>query len=232
MPLPQAQIPMPRFAGSLARQMAIDEYRSLVNRTAARENGRPRCLCLVAVGPDDGAGRCVLGSLDLRLPQEATGLQPPGVPEVHDVTTTLPIVTIGHLDSTIRVCNMVRLSAMLYLAKADIVDVGRRAPATSKLLNGCRCAVQGDPGGAFLVNVAVAQQYRGRGVGRSLIRAAVDTAGRRLLAKRLYTHVDCDNEAAWRLYQQQGFDVIDDEQCTLALPGEDGSSEMPHRAHA
>lgn len=83
--------------------------------------------------------------------------------------------------------------------------------------------MQGDPGGAFLVNVAVDQQYRGQGVGRSLIRAAVDTAGRRLLAKRLYTHVDCDNEAAWRLYQQQGFDVIDDEQCTLALPGEDGS---------
>lgn len=98
-PMPQAQIPVPRFAGSLARQMAIDEYRSLVNRTAARENGRPRCLCLVAVGPDDG----VLGSLDLRLPQEATGLQPPGVPEVHDVTTTLQIVTIGHLDSTIRI---------------------------------------------------------------------------------------------------------------------------------
>lgn len=78
--------------------------------------------------------------------------------------------------------------------------------------------VQGDSGGAFLVNVAVDQQHRGQGVGRKLIATAVDTAARRLLAKRLYTHVDCDNEAAWRLYQQQGFDVFDDAQCTL--PGD------------
>ena len=33
--------------------------------------------------------------------------------------------------------------------------------------------------------------------------------------RRLYTHVDCDNDAAWRLYQQQGFEVYDDAACTL-----------------
>lgn len=38
------------------------------------------------------------------------------------------------------------------------------------------------------------------------------------MARRLYTHVDCDNEAAWRLYQQQGFDIYDDAACNL--PGD------------
>ncbi len=49
--------------------------------------------------------------------------------------------------------------------------------------------MQNDPGGAFLVNVAVDEPYRGMGVGRKLIKAAVDTAACRLMAKRLYTHM-------------------------------------------
>lgn len=65
------------------------------------------------------------------------------------------------------------------------------------------------------MNVAVDQRFRGQGVGRMLISAAVRTAAQRLMAKRLYTHVDCDNEAAWRLYQQQGFDIYDDAACSL-----------------
>lgn len=75
---PQAMVPVPRFAASLAKQMAGNEYRALHKRTAIQENGRPRCICLVAVGPNG----CVCGSLDLRLSEEATGRLPLGVPEV------------------------------------------------------------------------------------------------------------------------------------------------------
>lgn len=82
----------------------------------------------------------------------------------------------------------------------------------------CVHEAQDDPGGAFLVNVAVEQRFRRQGVGRKLISAAVKTATQRLMAKRLYTHIDCDNEAAWRLYQQQGFDIYDDAACNL--PGD------------
>jgi predicted GNAT family acetyltransferase len=75
--------------------------------------------------------------------------------------------------------------------------------------------MQDDPGGAFLVNVAVHRRFRGQGVGRTLISGAIRTAAQRVMAKRLYTHVDCDNDAAWRLYQQHGFDIHDDAACSL-----------------
>jgi ribosomal protein S18 acetylase RimI-like enzyme len=146
----EAMVPMPRFAASLAKKMAGEEYRGLLQRTAIQTDGRLRCICLVAVSPDAH----VCGSLDLRLPAEASGCHPPGVPE-------------------------------------------------------------DDPGGAFLVNVAVHRRFRGQGVGRTLISGAIRTAAQRVMAKRLYTHVDCDNDAAWRLYQQHGFDIHDDAACSL-----------------
>lgn len=74
---------MPRFAASLAKKMAGEEYRGLLQRTAIQTDGRLRCICLVAVSPDAH----VCGSLDLRLPAEASGCHPPGVPEV--LTTCL-----------------------------------------------------------------------------------------------------------------------------------------------
>jgi hypothetical protein len=74
----QAMVPMPRFAASLANKMAREEYHGLRNRTAVQTDGRLSCICLVAVRP----GECVCGSLDLRLPAEASGNHPPGVPEV------------------------------------------------------------------------------------------------------------------------------------------------------
>ena len=47
------------------------------------------------------------------------------------------------------------------------------------------------------------------------MRGACDMAARRLMAKRLYTCVDCDNESAWALYQGYGFDIHDDAQCNV-----------------
>lgn len=62
----------------------MQNFRSPINAqtmhtwTAVQDNGRPCCICLVAVAPDEG----VCGSLDLRLPAEASGHPPPGVPQV------------------------------------------------------------------------------------------------------------------------------------------------------
>jgi hypothetical protein len=78
---------MPRFAASLAKKMAGEEYRGLLQRTAIQTDGRLRCICLVAVSPDAH----VCGSLDLRMPAEASGCHPPGVPEV---LTMLPLACL------------------------------------------------------------------------------------------------------------------------------------------
>ena len=80
-------VPQPRFAASLAKKMAGEEYRGLLQRTAIQTDGRLRCICLVAVSPDAH----VCGSLDLRMPAEASGCHPPGVPEV---LTMLPLACL------------------------------------------------------------------------------------------------------------------------------------------
>ena len=89
-------MPMPRFAASLAKKMAGEEYRGLLQRTAIQTDRRLRCICLVAVSPDAH----VCGSLDLRLPAEASGYHPPGVPEVVTMCLLLAL-TAARAYSTI-----------------------------------------------------------------------------------------------------------------------------------
>jgi ribosomal protein S18 acetylase RimI-like enzyme len=103
----------------------------------------------------------------------------------------------------------------MHLFFGRCADLQPGQPFVDTLCSHQLVAMQDDPAGAFLVNVAVHQRFRGQGIGRMLISAAVKTAAQRAMAKRLYTHVDCDNDAAWRLYQQHGFDIHDEAACSL-----------------
>lgn len=52
----------------------------------------------------------------------------------------------------------------------------------------------GDAAGCYLLNVVVAEDARGRGVGKRLMRAAMARAVGSWGAARLYTHVEAGNE--------------------------------------
>jgi ribosomal protein S18 acetylase RimI-like enzyme len=67
-----------RFAESFKRQFASQEADSLQHRTAPRGGRAPQCDCLVAV--EAGGGGAVVGCIDIRVPQAATGLPASGVP--------------------------------------------------------------------------------------------------------------------------------------------------------
>lgn len=62
-----------------------------------------------------------------------------------------------------------------------------------------------DPAGAYLLNVVVAQSLRGKGLGGRLMRQAMSRAVELWGAQALYTHVEADNEVAFRLYASCGF---------------------------
>ncbi|PNH00670.1 hypothetical protein TSOC_009071, partial [Tetrabaena socialis] len=62
-----------------------------------------------------------------------------------------------------------------------------------------------DPHGCYLLNVVVREDVRGQGVGRALMRAAMARAVHSWGAQQLYTHVEADNEVAFRLYRGCGF---------------------------
>ncbi|GFR51523.1 hypothetical protein Agub_g13939 [Astrephomene gubernaculifera] len=64
---------------------------------------------------------------------------------------------------------------------------------------------QDDPAGCYLLNLVVREEARGRGLGGALMRAAMSRAVGRWGAARLYTHVEADNEVAYRLYCSCGF---------------------------
>lgn len=67
-----------RFADSFKRQFASQEVDSLQHRTVPRGGGRAQqCDCLVAVSQETGL---VVGCIDIRVPQAATGLAASGVP--------------------------------------------------------------------------------------------------------------------------------------------------------
>ncbi|GBF95797.1 hypothetical protein Rsub_08233 [Raphidocelis subcapitata] len=66
-----------RFAESFKRQFASQEVDSLQQRTAPRGGRAQQCDCLVAVD----AGGAVVGCIDVRVPQAATGLPASGVPQ-------------------------------------------------------------------------------------------------------------------------------------------------------
>eukprot|EP00882_Tetradesmus_deserticola_P014843 GHRQ01015796.1.p6 GENE.GHRQ01015796.1~~GHRQ01015796.1.p6 ORF type:complete len:112 (+),score=41.17 GHRQ01015796.1:326-661(+) len=62
-----------------------------------------------------------------------------------------------------------------------------------------------DAAGCYLLNVVVAEEWRGQGIGKALMRAAMSQAVHVWGALRLYTHVEADNEVASALYRSCGF---------------------------
>ncbi|GIL78907.1 hypothetical protein Vretimale_103 [Volvox reticuliferus] len=64
---------------------------------------------------------------------------------------------------------------------------------------------QDDPTGCYLLNVVVREDVRGQGLGRGIMQVAMMRAVQVWGARRLYTHVEADNEVAFRLYHSCGF---------------------------
>ncbi|MEW5304382.1 MAG: hypothetical protein WDW36_006993 [Sanguina aurantia] len=59
--------------------------------------------------------------------------------------------------------------------------------------------------GCYLLNVVVEESLRGQGIGKDLMREAMKRAVHVWKAGAMYTHVEADNEAAYRLYKGCGF---------------------------
>jgi len=57
----------------------------------------------------------------------------------------------------------------------------------------------------YLSDLCVDERYRGKGIGRALIRCVADIAKTTWKASRLYLHVDPDNEAAFKLYRDESY---------------------------
>ncbi|EEC50528.1 predicted protein [Phaeodactylum tricornutum CCAP 1055/1] len=57
----------------------------------------------------------------------------------------------------------------------------------------------------YLGNLCVAERYRGRGIGRALVRCVEDISKTKWGYSRIYLHVDKDNAAALNLYQEEGY---------------------------
>lgn len=69
---------------------------------------------------------------------------------------------------------------------------------------GCCALVAVEPGTLELAKMTVAEEARGRGVGRMLLRFAIDMA-RKMGAARLYLESNTKAEAAVHLYEELGF---------------------------
>mmetsp|Transcript_26516 Transcript_26516/g.71692 ORF Transcript_26516/g.71692 Transcript_26516/m.71692 type:complete len:242 (+) Transcript_26516:76-801(+) len=63
-----------------------------------------------------------------------------------------------------------------------------------------------DEKGAYILNVVVDEDSRGQGVGKALMREAMNRAVNVWQAENLYTHVEADNEVALHLYLACGFE--------------------------
>jgi ribosomal protein S18 acetylase RimI-like enzyme len=57
----------------------------------------------------------------------------------------------------------------------------------------------------YLSNLCVHESYRGKGIGRSLVRCVENIAATCWGYKQMYLHVDPDNQAAFQLYQSEGY---------------------------
>lgn len=66
----------------------------------------------------------------------------------------------------------------------------------------------GDAAAAYALNVVVAEDWRGQGLGRALVAAAKQLAQQEWQAVQLYAHVDTMNEAALALYLKSGFESV------------------------
>ena len=91
---------------------------------------------------------------------------------------------------------------------ALIVAVDDDGPGGFALVTGPGTGFTGDPGdAAYLALLAVDPRVQGRGLGRSLLRAAVDAAGR-AGHHRCLLHALDDNAPALRLYRSAGFQPV------------------------
>jgi ribosomal protein S18 acetylase RimI-like enzyme len=57
----------------------------------------------------------------------------------------------------------------------------------------------------YLSNLCVDEAYRGRGIGRALVRCVENIAETRWGYSKMYLHVDIDNRAAVQLYNEEGY---------------------------
>jgi ribosomal protein S18 acetylase RimI-like enzyme len=57
----------------------------------------------------------------------------------------------------------------------------------------------------YLSNLCVSETYRGKGIGKALVRCVEDIAGSRWQASKLYLHVDPENKPARTLYEKEGY---------------------------
>jgi ribosomal-protein-alanine N-acetyltransferase len=61
-----------------------------------------------------------------------------------------------------------------------------------------------EPTSAYLQTIEVKQEWRGQGIGRELLRKAEGSAGA-AGAELLWLHVDAENAAAIRMYEEHGY---------------------------
>jgi ribosomal protein S18 acetylase RimI-like enzyme len=91
-----------------------------------------------------------------------------------------------------------------------------------------RLAVNRDPGGILIVDLALLPAYRGQGVGTALIRLLLDEG--LLTSKSVRLHVELSNPAR-RLYERLGFRTIAESppyllmECNPPSPGPDPSPD-------
>lgn len=57
----------------------------------------------------------------------------------------------------------------------------------------------------YLSNLCVDDKFRGKGIGRALVRCVEDIAHNHWGYARMYLHVDADNKAAYELYKSEGY---------------------------
>ena len=60
----------------------------------------------------------------------------------------------------------------------------------------------------YLSNLCVSENYRGRKIGKALVRCIEDIATTAWGYNRLYLHVDLDNKPALKLYQNEGYNDV------------------------
>lgn len=60
----------------------------------------------------------------------------------------------------------------------------------------------------YVMNVVVAEDHRGRGIGRQLVEAAQAVAAQELGVAQLFAHVETGNEVAAGLYARCGFEEV------------------------
>lgn len=57
----------------------------------------------------------------------------------------------------------------------------------------------------YLSNLCVDDKFRGKGLGRALVRCVEDISAKHWGYPRIYLHVDTNNEAAYKLYKSEGY---------------------------